>query len=127
MLIVLPYCMAQTTPFKGVFWNKKENIFLHIDLYKESITIPTLEFLDKTNGYMDGNIYGIWMVTSSQIKGNTATVKLANDFGSEVQIIELTKENDSTLVYKAKEPAVIKRAIKRKLVKIPTSLQFIRK
>ena len=119
-------CSAQQT-FKGIFWSEEEGIYLRLDLYEETLPVPGMDYLGQTNGYMEGNVYGIWMVTSSRIKNRTATVKLANDFGSESQVITLTAENDSTLLYKAKEPAVIKRAVKRKLVKIPDTIRFIRK
>lgn len=49
------------------------------------------------NGYMNGNVYGIWMITSSKIENEkTATFRLSNDLGSETQEVKLTVENDST-------------------------------
>lgn len=112
---------------KGNFVDWKNKIRLTLDLNNESVLVPGLEFLGETNGYMNGEVYGIWMVTSwKKIKGGDVEVKFANDFGSEVQVVRLVLKNDSVLLYEAQEPTVIKKAVNRKLYKIPSKLTFIR-
>ena len=75
-----------------------------------SITIPGLSFLGPTNGYMGGNIYGIWMVTSCEVKGSTATFRLSNDQGADSQTIRLTPAENGGLNYEAIDGNEIKRA-----------------
>ncbi len=116
---------AQTT-LKGNFVDWKNKIHLKLDLEHESVLVPGMEFLGMTNGYMNGDIYGVWMVTSSKVIDQQFVVKFTNDFGSESQVVHFTLKNDSTLLYEAQEPTVIKKAVKRKLYKIPSKLTFIR-
>lgn len=100
-----------------------EKINLKIDLYKESIPVPTMEDFGPMNGYMDGNIYGVWTVTSFDIKDDkTAILNLSNDLGSETQPTLLTQLTDTTWSLKLLGRPVMKRAVGRKLVKIPTEL-----
>ncbi len=115
---------ATTSPFKGTFVNKEFRINLVIDADSASITIPGLSFLGPTNGYMGGNIYGIWMVTSCEVKGSTATFRLSNDQGADSQTIRLTPAENGGLNYEAIDGNEIKRASGRKLIKIPTKLFF---
>ena len=84
-----------------------------------------MEMFGPMGGYMNGNVYGIWMVTSSKIEDErTATIRLSNDLGSETQQARLTIENDSTYVFEQEDGAVIKKVVKKKLVKIPKKLTF---
>ena len=73
---------------------------------------------------MGGNIYGIWMVTSCEVKGSTATFRLSNDQGADSQTIRLTPAENGGLNYEAIDGNEIKRASGRKLIKIPTKLFF---
>ena len=118
---------ATTSPFKGTFVNKEFRINLVIDADSASITIPGLSFLGPTNGYMGGNIYGIWMVTSCEVKGSTATFRLSNDQGADSQTIQLTPTPPGAcLHYEAQGGNEVKRVQGRKLVKIPGKLNFKR-
>ena len=77
------------------------------------------------HGYMNGNVYGIWMITSAKIiNEKEASIRLSNDFGSETQEIKLTVENDSTYNAELVDGVVIKKVIKKKLVKIPQKITF---
>ena len=103
----------------------EEKINMVIDLYKESIVVPTMEDFGPMNGYMNGNIYGVWTVTSHKIKDNTtATLNLSNDLGSETQECLLVQKTDSTWALKFIGRNVIKRVSGKKLVKIPSELTF---
>ena len=73
--------------FSGDFYNKSNDIALHLNLLEETINIPGFSMLGPTNGYMNGNVYGTWIVTSFKIKDKTAIIRLSNDFGSETQEI----------------------------------------
>ena len=52
------------TPWKLKLTHPKEKIDLVIDLHEESIEVPTLEMFGPMNGYLGGNIFGVWYVTS---------------------------------------------------------------
>ena len=110
--------------FKGFFKNKSNGITLTLDLYKETVSVPSFSFLGGTNGYMSGNIYGIWIVTKSQIGGKKATIHLSNEFGSESQTITFEQLTDSTYQYEAQGSPIIKKISNKKLVKIPTKMIF---
>ena len=91
-------CTGLTTarsPFKCTLYDRENKIYLHLDLYEESINVPGMEMFGPMNGYMNGNVYGIWMV-----------------------------ENDSTYLLEQQGGTVIKKVVNKKLVKIPRNLTF---
>ena len=115
-------------PFKGILSNKEEKLNLVIDLYKESVEVPDMDMFGPMHGYMNGDIYGVWMITSVKLEnGKKATVHLSNDQGSDTQKVVLTCENDSTFLFEQMEGVAIKKVVNRKLVKIPQKIYFIRK
>ena len=120
---------AQTAdrPFKGRFYNEENRIYLTLDLYEATLDAPGLSFLGKMNGFMNGNIYGIWLLTSHKIEGKTATLRFSNDQGSDAQTVRLTAQSDSVMIDKALNGNSIRRVEKRKLVKIPSEMTFRRK
>ena len=78
-------------PWKVNLQQPEEGINLRLDLYEESIEVPGMEAFGPMNGYMDGNIYGVWYVVSFDIKDDShANVTIANDLGSEDQKLMLT-------------------------------------
>lgn len=114
-------------PFEGNFHCDETGVNIHLNLYEENLTVPNFEFLGKMHGYMDGNIYGTWMLITHKIEGNKATLRFSNDIGSDTQNIEFTLNPDSTYTYKAVGGNDIKRAVKRKLVKVTGDMLFRRK
>lgn len=115
------------TPWKLKLTHPKEKIDLVIDLHEESIEVPTLEMFGPMNGYLGGNIFGVWYVTSFQIKDKLAEIKVANDLGSENQKIELKQLTDSTWSMKFVGPNVVRRVSGKKLVKVPSDYIMISK
>ncbi|MBR5395143.1 MAG: hypothetical protein IK144_08695 [Bacteroidaceae bacterium] len=110
-------------PWKIHLHCPEEKIDLRLDLYEESIEVPGLEAFGPMNGYMDGNIYGVWYVVSFDIKDDKhATVTIANDLGSEDQKLTLAQTSDSTYQLKFLGYNTVKRAQGKKLVKIPSEL-----
>ena len=93
------------------FTTVKTKFYLHLDLYEESVNVPGMEMFGPMNGYMNGNVYGIWMITSSKIENEkTATFRLSNDLGSETQEVKLTVENDSTYSLEQQEERLSKKS-----------------
>lgn len=128
LLCVMAYTASAQKPFKGKLINKEDKINLVIDLYEESIPVPGMDMFGPLHGYMNGNVYGIWMITSAKILNDKeATIRLSNDFGSETQEIKLTVENDSTYNAELVDGVVIKKVVKKKLVKIPSNMTFTTK
>ena len=112
-------------PWKLRLHCPEEKIDLRLDLYEESIEVPGLEAFGPMNGYLDGNIYGIWYVVGFDIKDDKhATVTIANDLGSEDQKLTLTQTSDSTYQLKFLGYNAVKRAQGKKLVKIPSELKM---
>ena len=121
LLLALVTIVAQAAePWKLHLTNAEEGVNLHIDLYEESITVPSMEMFGPMNGYLNGKgVYGVWTVTSFDIKNEQiATLRLSNDLGSETQSIRLTWQNDSTYLMELQDGVVVKKAVNRKLVKI---------
>ncbi len=96
MFFVAAACIGQQ-PWKLQLTSPEEKINLRLDLYEESIEVPGFESFGPMNGYMDGNIYGVWYVVGFDIKDDRhATVTIANELGSEDQKLTLTQDSDST-------------------------------
>jgi hypothetical protein len=126
--ILLLFCNVAYAeqPWKVQLFASKEKITLDINLYEESINVPGMEMFGPMNGYLGGNIYGVWAVTSFKIKKDKAILRLSNDLGSETQEAELTQTSDSTYTLKLLGSTVVKRAEGRKLHKITSTLKMIR-
>lgn len=127
MFLILCVCslfaMGQQT-FKASLSCKEANLHLTIDLYEESINVPGMEMFGPMHGYLNGNVYGIWTITSSKIiNENTALIRLSNDQGSETQEVKLTK-NENEYIFEQVDGVSIKKVVGRKLVKIPKKLIF---
>lgn len=121
LLLALAATMVKAAePWKLRLDNSDEGVYLHIDLYEESIPVPGMEMFGPMNGYLNGKgVYGVWSVTSFDIKDDkVATLRLSNDLGSETQSIRLTWQNDSTYLMELQDGVVVKKAVNRKLVKI---------
>lgn len=127
MFAILTAVVAQQ-PWKFQLHCPEEKIDLHLDLYEESIEVPGLEAFGPMNGYLDGNIYGVWYVVGFDIKDDKhATITIANDLGSEDQKLTLIQNSDSTYQLKFLGYNAVKRADGKKLVKIPSEMKMIRK
>ena len=115
---------AADEPWKLWLGNTEEKVVLRIDLHEETVTVPGMEMFGPQNGYLGGGgVYGVWTVTSFKVESDkTATLRLSNDLGSETQSIVLTQQTDSTYLMELKGGIVVKRAVNRKLVKIPQKM-----
>ena len=112
-------------PWKMNLLCPEEDVRLHINLYEETIEVPGMEMFGPQNGYLGGNIYGVWTVTSFKIQDDkTATLKLSNDLGSETQKVTLIQQSDSVYTMRFDGTNVVKRAVGRKLVKVPSEFRM---
>lgn len=114
-------------PFEGHFYCKETRLNIYLNLYEEVLEAPGFSFLGKMHGYMNGGIYGTWMLVHHEIKGNKALLRFSNDIGSDSQNIEFVQTSDSTYTYHAYDGNAIRRAVGRKLVKVTGDMNFVRK
>lgn len=117
---------GEAAPFKGHFTNSEHGFNLYIDLYEASLTAPGFSFLGKMHGYLNGRIYGTWLLVSHRIDGNKATLRFSNDQGADSQTVEICLLNDSTLSYKAVGANNIRRVQGRKLGKTASEFTMTR-
>ncbi|MCD8266693.1 MAG: hypothetical protein LUC33_06005 [Prevotellaceae bacterium] len=113
-------------PWKFRMENTENEVTLCLDLYEESVDVPGMGMFGPMNGYLAGKgVYGVWMVTSCRIVSDKeALIHLSNDQGSETQPVRLTLTSDSTCLFEQTNGNVIKKAVNRKLVKIPSKLEL---
>lgn len=114
-------------PWKCKFNSKEDGIRLVIDLYEESVDVPGMDMFGPMNGYLGGNIYGVWMLTSFDVKDDKhVSLRLSNDLGSETQECLLTQVNDTLYNLQLKGGVSVKKVVNKKLVKIPASIELKR-
>ena len=118
---------SKLRPFEGHLYCSETGVHIHLNLYEENVDIPNFSFLGKTHGYMNGNIYGTWMLVKHEIDEHKATLRFSNDIGSDTQIVLLTLNPDQTYTYEALHGNAIRKAIGRKLVKTTNHMIFKRK
>jgi len=114
-------------PFRAYLLNKEYEVYLRIDFYEESITVPGQELYGQLPGYL-GKLHNsfCWVITSATIEDNTARIAMINDFGSEDLIATLTCENDSLYRLKQIEGSTLKVPKNGKWQKLPKTLEFKR-
>lgn len=119
--------MAQK-PFKASLYCQEAELSLVIDLYEESINVPGMEMFGPMHGFLKGNVYGIWTITSAKVTNErNAVIRLSNDQGSETQEVQLSIESNGSYSFEQVNGVSIKKVVGRKLEKIPKKLTFERK
>ena len=116
-------------PFKGVIFNKANDVFMRINLYEDDIKIPGQEILGNTFGYIKKNTDSrVWIIISAEVdtKNNKALLEMVNDYGSEDLNAELSIQPDSTYLLRQLSGSTIKMAGNGKWIKLPKELIFIR-
>lgn len=117
----------QKRPFEGHFYCPETDVHIYLNLYEENIEVPGFSFLGCTHGYMNGRIYGTWMLVRHSIDQQTATLRFSNDIGSDTQVVRFTQNPDSTYTYQALHGNAVRQAIGRRLVKTTGHMIFKRK
>ena len=114
-------------PWKCTLKCEEEKTQMVIDLYEETVDVPGMDMFGPMNGYLGGNIYGVWSITSCSITDDRhAKLRLSNDLGSETQECILSIEDDGTYRLSMKGSTVVKRVEKKKLVKVSSTMVFNR-
>lgn len=121
---------AQNTakPFRAYIYNNDYEVFMRLDLYNESITVPGQELYGELPGYLGKKHNSFcWLITSSKIEGQTAELQMINDYGSEDLTATLTVENDFLYVLRQVEGSTLKVPKEGKWQKLPSKLVFKRR
>ena len=116
---------TDTTTFKGHIENQAYQVWLDIDFYKQNIVVPKQEVFGEVAGYL-GAIRDTrkWIISDVTIKGNTATLTIINDYGSEDLVATLTHNADGTYTLKQIEGSTIRIVVDNKWVKLPKTMLF---
>ena len=131
-LIFLPNLnlSAQNTvePFRAYLINNEYEVYLRIDFYDETITIPGQELYGELPGYLGKkNNSFCWVITSAKIQDRTAHLAMINDYGSEDLTAILTAKNDSLYELRQVEGSTLKVPKNGKWQKLPKTLEFKRR
>ena len=129
LLFVLVLSAKAEEPFKCIVTNKEYNVFLHLNLYEETIPIPGQDILGNTFGYLKKPTDSrVWIVTGATISkdGKKAALEMVNDYGSEDLNAELILNSDSTYLLRQLQGSTIKVAGKNKWIKLPKELKFVK-
>ena len=131
-LIFLPNLTlrAQNTvePFRAYLYNNEYEVYLRIDFYDETITIPGQELYGQLPGYLGKkNNSFCWVITSAKIQDRTAHLAMINDYGSEDLTAVLTAKNDSLYELRQVEGSTLKVPKNGKWQKLPKTLEFKRR
>ena len=131
MLLLLSLLQAnaqeKSGPFRAYLFNKEYNVFLKIDFYKQDITVPGQDLYGELPGYLSkrSNTF-CWLITSVDVRGNTATLQMINDYGSEDLTATLTAKSDSIFVLKQIDGGTLKVPNNGKWQKLPKTMELKR-
>ena len=128
LLAVLTTTAQETGgPFRAYLINKEYSVFLRIDFYQESISVPGQDLYGKLPGYLSKQHNSFcWLITSAEVDGNKATLQMINDYGSEDLTATLTAESDSVYVLKQIDGNTLKVPNNGKWQKLPKTLELKR-
>ena len=127
-LLSLTMSVAAQKPFHAYLINNEYDVYLRLNFYDQDITVPGQELYGQLPGFLGKKHNSFcWIITSVEIKGNTATLSLINDYGSEDLIATLTQKNDSVYVLKQGEGSTLKVPKNGKWQKLPKTLELKRK
>lgn len=119
---------GQTQPeiFKGKLYNKEYKVSIILNFHNPTIKIPGQEdIFGELAGYLTHESDPrLWLILDATTKGNTASLSIINDYGSEDLQATLTAITDSTYTFVQKEGSTIKFAVNRKWQKLPKQLIF---
>ncbi|SED97430.1 hypothetical protein SAMN04487850_0005 [Prevotella aff. ruminicola Tc2-24] len=118
----------ENRPFRAHLYNSEYDVFLRIDFYDESITVPGQDLYGSLPGYL-GKTHNsfCWLITTAKVKGHTAHIALINDYGSEDLTATLTVKNDSIYELKQVEGSALKVPKDGKWQKLPKVLTLKRR
>ena len=126
-LLFLTVSVTAQTPFRAYIVNNEYDVYLRINFYDEDITVPGQELYGQLPGFLGKKHNSFcWLITSAKVNGNTATLSLINDYGSEDLVATLAQKNDSVYVLKQEEGSTLNVPKNGKWQKLPKTMEFKR-
>ena len=126
-MLFLTVSVTAQTPFHAYIVNNEYDVYLRINFYDEDITVPGQELYGQLPGFLGKKHNSFcWLITSAKVNGNTATLSLINDYGSEDLVATLAQKNDSVYVLKQEEGSTLKVPKNGKWQKLPKTMEFKR-
>ncbi len=126
--LLVSQAQSDSTMFRAYIINKEYDVYLRINLYDNDIKVPGQELYGELPGFLGKNHNSFcWLITDADVKDNTATLSMINDYGSEDLTASLTAKNDSTYVLKQLQGSTLKVPKNGKWQKLPKVLEFKKK
>lgn len=128
LLVSVKLAAQSDKVFHTYIYNDEFKVYMDINLYENNVIVPDQELFGEIPGYFGAKRdERKWLITSAKIDGkNTATLEIANDYGSEDLTATLTfNPEDGSYMLRQKSGSRIKIVVNRKWVKIPTELKFV--
>lgn len=128
LLVSLKLAAQSNKVFHTYIYNDEFKVYMDINLYENNVIVPNQELFGETPGYFGAKRdERKWLITSAKIDDkNSATLEIANDYGSEDLTATLTfNPEDGSYVLRQKSGSRIKIVVNRKWVKIPTELKLV--
>jgi hypothetical protein len=128
-VVAVAFAQKETKAFQAYLYNNEYDVYLRIDFYNESISVPGNELYGRLPGYLGKkNNSFCWAITAAKVNDEkTAELSLINDYGSEDLTATLTRENDSIYILKQEKGSTLKVPKNGKWQKLPKSLPFTRR
>lgn len=127
LFLILPIMInaQESCPFKGKIYNDEYQVWIEMDFYDNDISVPGQAIFGKLPGYFGAKRDSRkWLITDAEISGNTASISIINDYGSEDLTATLTQKSDGSYIFEQKRGSTLKIAVNRKWVKLPKKLVF---
>ena len=128
-VVLLLWCVQPAggqSRWDGTYRNAEHRVVLRLQLGQPALEVPGYAFLGKVEGYMNGAIYNTWLLTGYSESEGVLTLRMSNDSGSDTQKIQLRSLSDSLYRYKAGGGNEVRKAVGRKLVRIPSEFTLVR-
>lgn len=121
--------VVDTTTFKGYYYNKDYDVYIRLDAYGARVTVPGQEVFGELPGFFgDSRDARKWLITSiDPIDHKQITLNIVNDYGSEDLEATFSQKNDSVFVLKQGSGSTIKIARDHKWVKMPRTMEFVKR
>jgi len=128
MIPMLGNAQKSDKPFRAYIYNNEYEVYMRIDFYDESITVPGQDLYGQLPGFLGKkNNSFCWVITAADVNGKTATLSLINDYGSEDLTATLTQQNDSIYILKQGSGSTLKVPKNGKWQKLPKTLELKKK
>ena len=120
--------LSEDSAFVGRFYNKEYDVFMVINFHDANVTPPGHEIYGPLPGYLgkpSSSFY--WMIIEAEVEDKKANLQIINDFGSEDLTAKLVQLNDSTFRLTQGKGSTIKIPDNGKWMKLPKSLDFMKR